>query len=168
MIQIELDFLLIDYQNLQKKKWDFNIKTMNEKDLVTFEQAKKLKELGFNWKCLYAYYGDKLEANGCKVFSLDTNGCWRIVNSFSNINSFRDAPFLYQVQDWLRVEKNIHITIDTYFPGWREGYYGFREVRYECTIIIMKEDSASREKIGNYNTYYEALNAGINEALELL
>ena len=133
---------------------------MNEKDLVTFEQAKKLKELGFREKCFYGYFEEKLQIPTID-YTLESR------NDYEN-PYWVDAPFLHQVQNWLREEKNIHITIDTYFPRWREGYYSIKEVNYECTIVIMKEDSVSREKIGNYNTYYEALNAGINKALELL
>ena len=128
---------------------------MDEKDLVTFEQAKKLKELGFREECFYGYFEEKLQIPTID-YTLESR------NDYEN-PYWVDAPFLYQVQNWLREENNTHIIIDTYFPRGLAGDYSIHE--YEC-IIINKH--GLRTTVGFHKSYNETLSAGIDKALELL
>lgn len=140
---------------------------MNEKDFVTFEQAKKLKELKFDWKTYYAYTKEKYTVYDRDIEPIE-KGELISKNSRFYINPYCiDAPFIHQVQNWLREEKKFHIVIRPYFPKWVEGNYSI--TKYCLWYNYMDE-------IGNlvdddddiYDSYYEALNAGINKALELL
>ena len=137
---------------------------MNDKDFVTFEQAEKLKELGFDWECLYHYDGYYLDSNACDYHSQNVESACMSNNTVEwNPLKYIDAPFLYQVQNWLREEKNIHISITPMFPNWREDDYNV--VTYECTIITV-EELAYNNQIGYYDSYEEALSAGIDRVLK--
>lgn len=138
---------------------------MNEKDLVTFEQAEKLKELGFDWECLYHYDGYYLESNGCDYHSQNVESACISNNTVEwNPLKYIDAPFLYQVQNWLREEKNIHIHINTYYPNWQKGDHSVLE--YECTIVNDIYNRALREDIGHFDSYHEALSAAVDYGLQ--
>jgi hypothetical protein len=74
-------------------------------NIITFEQAKVLKEAGFNRACAYAY---------------DFNGLLNDRQTFVNTDSSKIvcAPRLFEIFDWLHQEKKI--VIDFYFsrtPG---------------------------------------------------
>lgn len=113
-------------------------------DFVTFEIAKKLKEKGFNEKCLFAYndeqvinpkvvkeYGN-LSDDGYYELTEDGGGKlkWDNVYIYEQQiilrdkiiikRNFIDAPTIAQVLKWLREEKNIHIEIRLFTCG-----YGF-------------------------------------------
>lgn len=69
-----------------------------QKNFVTVEQAKLLKELGFDQYCDHVY---------------NSEGTFHITNILSfdyrERNNYYGAPTLSQVQEWLRVEKNVLI-----------------------------------------------------------
>lgn len=142
---------------------------MNEKDLVTFEQAKKLKELGFSYPTAYYYdkYGSVNQKDVDPDYIPDIYVRYSyIINNKYNTGKYNacDAPFLYQVQNWLREEKNIHITIDTYYPNWVSNDW---TLTYECIIIYL--DKHLRDCLTyRPSTYEEALSYGINKVLESL
>lgn len=138
---------------------------MNEKDFVTFEQAKKLKELGFNWECLYNYDDCGLQPNGCAYNSPDVDSSWESNNSKEyDPLGWIDAPFLYQVQNWLREEKNIHITIDTYYPGWNDGDYSITKYCFWCNLLDGTGKIIDPDDV--YDSYHEALSAAIDYGLQ--
>lgn len=132
--------------------------TMYE-DYVTFEQALKLKELEFDWKCNH-YYDSSPQILHEECQSYLTN------YSHTNNTSFISAPTLAQVQKWLR-EK---------YKFWLEPVICFTNInRYSCDIYDLKtadEENYIDEPItdieGTFNTPEEALSAGIDKALELI
>lgn len=65
-------------------------------NIITFEQAKVLKEAGFNRACAYAY---------------DFNGLLNDRQTFLNTDSSKIvcAPRLFEIFDWLHQEKKIVI-----------------------------------------------------------
>lgn len=65
-------------------------------NIITFEQAKVLKEAGFNRACAYAY---------------DFNGLLNNRQTFLNTDSSKIvcAPRLFEIFDWLHQEKKIVI-----------------------------------------------------------
>ena len=65
-------------------------------NIITFEQAKDLKEAGFNRECAYAY---------------DFNGLLNDRQTFLNTDSSKIvcAPRLFEIFDWLHQEKKIVI-----------------------------------------------------------
>ena len=79
-------------------------------DYVSFEQAKALKKLGFDWKC-FSYYRPTGDIDFCYynfedcIQRADYNNERYQPSSFYNIEA--SAPSLSQAQKWLRKEKGI-------------------------------------------------------------
>lgn len=116
-------------------------------DFVTYRQAKKLCNLGFDFKCI-AYYDE---------------GEFEYADSYSDYNSehyrynLMSAPTLAQVQKWLREKKNINVYIVPQFSGL-----------YECHIQFKRQGYGGDEEYDTKNTYEEALSSGINRAINFL
>lgn len=131
-----------------------------KEEYVTFSQAVKLKELGFDWKCLYHY------SNRGTIFSNSKGNSdgWGVYveeleYSYNKTNrGCIDAPTLSQAQAWLREDKGIFVgvTYDNNMSNYNP--YGFR------VQIPMCND---RSALG-FHEYNQALSAGIDKALELL
>lgn len=146
-----------------------------KEEFVTFEQAVKLKELGFDWKCFayYTYLGnlgfdhpieDILDSkiiyenfNDTRISELYSIGC--------------SAPTLSQVQKWLRERHNIFTSVNIYFPNYKDDDYSF--AKYGFVYIDRRNNRAVRiESDYNYNqlfdTYEEAVSGVIDKVLEIL
>ena len=130
-------------------------------DFVTYKQAVKLKELGFDWHDQYnqMYYATQNYCEGNNQFFFDTIGPGDLISSPKMKEDENDgwiededycvlAPTLAQAQKWLR-EKGIYL-----FVTMEESHYYW---------YIGKEF-----QIGNCDTYEQALSFGIDRALELL
>ena len=121
-------------------------------DYVSLEQAKLLKENGFPQEF----------TNGCKVFCTVGEFKGKIV-SYNDCASERDkksiaAPSLYVVQKWLRNEHNIHLVIHKdRIDEW--SVYGHEISPIEFTVFSF---------LTGFDSYEEALSAGITKALESL
>jgi len=111
---------------------------------VTFEQAKLLKEKGFDGRCNSVYTTDGNILLGVNVNLLD-----RIY-----------APEHYQVVEWLRVEKGIWIVIN--IGSSRTGYY--------ATYTNVTTLGGSEIRIGDvsYETPQEAYSAAFDYILKEL
>lgn len=123
-------------------------------DYVTSEQAKKLKELGFDWECNHIYKKDFF--NQWSFFHC-------LQDAYGNHNQGGkgeaitiSAPTLAQAQKWLR-EKGKIILINV-VPEIKQYYWNLYDESFHFR-------GACNE---NYNTYEEALSAGIDKALALL
>ena len=125
---------------------------MNE-DYVSFEVAKQLKEKGFKWLVNHYYnkYGN---------FN-NTYGTWE---NYSDLigELMISAPTLCIAQKWLRETKDIHIIINV----CANGYYAVLW-KTNGTFIKMLVDIGPNNG-GVWNTYEDALNAGILETLKLI
>lgn len=119
-------------------------------ELVSFEQAKSLKELGFvqgNDNC-QAYYklNDRISCVHFNYLTLLVRG------GITPDEAYR-APELELAAKWLRDEKNIQLTVR--FRG-KKWYYDIMS-GYEILSIGKDEE-----------TYEQALSAGIDKAIEIL
>ena len=125
-------------------------------DFVTFEQAMKLKDLGFDWDC-HAYY-DKRRQDGVIDRALKFQN-YNYDNDYMNSVS---APTIYQAQKWLREVQNIHIEIKYTSNPQYEPWVGKVVVieNYPKVNTIINTDTC--------DTYEEALSEGIDNALGLL
>ena len=129
---------------------------MNHEDYVSFEQAKALKELGFDWDCGAYYYTDTKEFRG-NISPDNHNYRSEIVAS---------APTLYQAQKWLREKYKL----------WLETVICITNVnQYSCDIYDLKTadedgymDGPTTDIEGTFNTPEQSLSAGIDKAIELL
>ena len=113
-------------------------------DYVSLETARLLKEAGFDWKCEW-FFTEK-ELLGHSNISKNHNeipeygGCSR--------------PTLSLAAKWLREENNIYVEVIRKFTCWRFSLINLNPV---CIIKLIA---------GNFNTYEEALEEGLKEALE--
>lgn len=130
---------------------------MNTEDFVTYEQAVKLKELGFDWKCLYFY--PITSALGIKRNC--SHGDFNSIQmSFdSKYGEIFSAPTLAQAQKWLRNVKKADIIVtledETDDP-------------YQVEVYINKVCVSGHWRHGFFTDFDEALSVGISKALELL
>lgn len=117
-----------------------------EDDFVTYEQAVKLKELGFDWKCknYYSYEDKALKEIACINHNRE---------KFLRICS---APTIAQAAKWLRDVKGIKVyALYEYFA---EKWY------YHCGLNVNRTKCSD----ASYATYESALSAGIDTALKML
>lgn len=134
-------------------------------DFVTYEQAKALKELGFNWKCNHYYntetkefienhndYSPEDSFSDCSSYD-NHNSCWNCIS----------APTLAQAQKWLSEVKGITMLVsiatnkETYIT--KKVFY-FKWFNSEFILCGVSKC--------HYATYNEALSEAINKAIELL
>jgi len=73
------------------------------------------------------------------------------------------CPTLYVAQKWLRETKNLHIEIYRSAVG-----YGYAIVKADNGTWQEDDDSRGPNDGGLWDTYEEALEAGIKEALKLI
>lgn len=123
-------------------------------ELVTLETAKLLKDKGFNWKCEHIIDRNKVITK------------YNLPQSMSCCTEIDDeaveflCPTLYVAQKWLRDTKCLHIEI-----GYMYGDYWLYDI---LTIPTHDLIGLSDRPIVRYNTYEEALEAGIKECLKLI
>lgn len=121
-------------------------------ELVTLETAKQLRKKGFN--------------EYCKDIIREDNG--RMMQSVFRTN--KDLPkgaYSRPTQSiaakWLREIKNLHIEIYRNACG-----YGYVIVKANNGTWMKADDAKGPNDGGNWDTYEEALEAGIFEALKLI
>lgn len=134
---------------------------MNTEDFVTYEQALALKKLGFNEDSFYHYNQEnQLRAN----FSIDTEGS--IIEGYflrnnTDFSIFITAPTLVQAQKWLRKEKKLSVEP---FSSLKKGKYTYQIIYVETGFDYKSFKTLSYR----FNSYEEALSAGITVCLKLL
>lgn len=109
-------------------------------ELVTLETAKMLKEKGFSQR--------KYLIN---------------VSTLHNCYKYLSVPPQSVAQRWLRETKDLHIEIYRSAVG-----YGYAIVKADNGTWQEDDDSRGPNDGGLWNTYEEALEAGIQEALKLI
>lgn len=113
---------------------------MNKEDYVSLEVAKLLKEKGY-----------------------DIKGKCYVENSFTNKETYYPKETLYEAAKWLRNNQNIHIVVDNYACGYAWFLY-----KADNGTRISEYAEEGPNDGGCWDTYEEALNAGIIEALKLI
>ena len=123
-------------------------------ELVTLETAKLLKEKGFDWKCEHLIDRNKV------IRKYDLPQSMSCCTEIDNEPVEFLCPTLYVAQKWLRDTKCLHIEI-----GYMYGDYWLYDI---LTIPTHDLIGLSDRPIFRYNTYEEALEAGIKECLKLI
>lgn len=132
---------------------------MTHEDYVTFEQAKALKELGFDWEVSQYYWVKK----GGVIEMASIHPSDRVnpnINGWGRDNKF-SAPTLYQAQKWLREVKGISVEPVSC------GYEINGNIDWSSFICLLK-DKLGYDQTATLSSYEQALSAGIDKALELL
>lgn len=109
-------------------------------ELITLETAKLLKEKGFQQR--------KYLIN---------------VSTLHHCYKYLSVPPQSVAQKWLRETKNLHIEIYRNACG-----YGYAIVKANNGTWMEDDDAKGPNDGGNWDTYEEALEAGIFEALKLI
>lgn len=123
---------------------------MRREDYVSFEVAKLLKEKGYCWPSDSFYTLEGL----IKFRS--------IADNFNRLTAY-SRPCLYDAQKWLRTKYNIHVMMGNN----ASGYYWALNKADNGTFIYDYNDSGPNDG-SCWDTYEEALNAGILETLKLI
>lgn len=137
---------------------------MTHEDFVTYEQAIKLKELGFNWLC-DKYYATQNYCEGNNPYDFVTIGAGDLIyypkyREDENDGWIPDeewcvsAPTLAQAQKWLREVKETEVIVDR-----------IDDVVYSYTIYGQLANFSAKT---HFNFYEQALKIGIDRAIELL
>lgn len=119
-----------------------------ESIFVPLNIAKILKEKGYNKPALACY--DKLD-----MLSTYSKDVFKPKN-YNNSGYCCSAPLYQQVIDWFRESHHIHVAASS-FPVYN-GKYG---IQYSRSVISSGWQPES-------DTYYDALNKAIEEALKLI
>lgn len=126
-------------------------------ELVTLETAKLLKEKGFVWKCEHLIDRNKVITK------------YDLPQSMSCCTEIDDEPVeflcptLYIAQKWLRETKNIHICVYNCACG-----YGYEISKADNGTHIASSAYKGTNDGGEWDSYEEALESGIQEALKLI
>lgn len=147
---------------------------MNE-EFVSEKTAQLAKSANFNEKCLFIYNNGELYQINNIGYTKSNSMCNSELNKYSNSVS---APTQTQLSKWLRTEHNVHVVpILSTCNNIGKGVY-------KCNIIFPDDNGtalstssliyyAYKETVAdkyciNIGTYEEALEAGLQMALETL
>ena len=120
-------------------------------ELVTLETAKLLKEKGFNEPCMIA-----MNIEDGRQYGTNRTNSELPIKVCSH-------PTQSVTQKWLRETKNLHIEIYRNACG-----YGYAIVKADSGTWMEDDNFKGPNDGGNWDTYEEALEAGIQEALKLI
>jgi len=115
-----------------------------KEQLISFKTAKLAKEKGFN-EIVSTAYGRSQE-------SLYESNC----TNRNSENIFLSAPTQSLLQKWLREVHNIHIEVHNLGMKW---WFNLKEIDSDNAALFISD---------NYNSYEEALEVGLQEALKLI
>ena len=136
---------------------------MIEEQFVSFDTARMLKEAGFDVPCRGIYRAYRI---GTSVFheydrkSAKDDLCW---NSTDGFQYEYLAPTQALAAKWLREAHHINVYACFDYEKFDERKWFFTR---EHTMV--NDDSAVYCSITNYNSYEEALEAGLKHSLELV
>ena len=137
---------------------------------VSFDLAKKLKEKGFVCDLPFAMYNElgqfALLATSAPIRKAESGYTYRDYYDYEDFdeNDFI-APTIAQVLKWLREEKNIHISPVLWGMGWYVDIQSFTKETDEDYVYY---DVDNKFQSIDYETYEEAVIAGVNYCLENL
>lgn len=129
-------------------------------DFATYEQAIKLKELGFNEPCNHLYNINGLEENIEAAHNYTTYIHWNSCNT----SLFVAAPTLYQVQKWLMKKHNIKI-IPKYV---KNNFYTCKMFWVDSQGFEQFTQCEEKPYVINLESYEKALSVGIDCAIKYL
>lgn len=154
-----------------------------EETLVSFEVAKLLKENGFNESCPYYYvqeFGNSeylKNLHGTIIECKTTNEHGDVIGYYKRKNSSGQphiiiAPTQSLAQKWIREVHGIFLTVECDSAGhFRYHAYNLDAYNSKYPKYLGIEDTGLFEfgnDIYEYNTYEEALEEGIKQALQLI
>ena len=132
------------------------MKTINHEYYVSLEVAKLLEQVGFDWKCKYAYI---VTSEG--DMPIGEEGM--LTDYVENVNWVVKAPTLDVAQRWLREVKDIDVYIFPTTNNKRGCVYEWGIKTFGRALWVEGQPYTNQ-----YETYEEAQEAGIKKALEII
>ena len=126
-------------------------------EFVTLETAKLLKEKGFKEDVFTFYEVDCVEGDMILSETYDES------ENFNEKNDCLSAPTQSLAQKWLRETKNIHICVYNCACG-----YGYEISKADNGTHMASSVYKGTNDGEEWDSYEEALEAGIQEALKLI
>lgn len=126
-------------------------------EFVTLETAKLLKEKGFKEDVFTFYEVDCVEGDMILSETYDES------ENFNEKNDCLSAPTQSLAQKWLRETKNIHICVYNCACG-----YGYELSKADNGTHITSSVYEGTNDGGEWDTYEEVLETGLQEALKLI
>lgn len=123
---------------------------------ITVETAKLAAEKGYKEGCDKTY-----TAKGGNICSPYYGSIF--YNGDDNGDSVYEAPYQAELQDWLRAVHDIYVAIDRNMCGWNIALQRTDGFLIKTRFIINGPNSGNA-----WDTYEEALEAGLQEALKLI
>jgi hypothetical protein len=111
-----------------------------EKQFVPYDLALKLKEKGFNEKCLGYYQNNELIITNITFYEIEKHNLGIL------------APLWQQVIDWLRIKYTIDLFVRQITKDGR-AYFKITKIDTE-------------DKIKGYSNFYDTVNIALNKAIE--
>lgn len=147
------------------------MKIINHECYVSPEVAKLLKKVGFDWSSFTYYDINNVLCLSDVLITKESSDLTEHINCL--------APTLEVVQRWLREVNNVSVEVKTlrWVNRYQDGKYTVSYIHelwsIDTSIIPNKEDKFNRYTTDcvyntEYQTYEEALEAGINKALEII
>lgn len=141
-------------------------------EYLNYKLSKLAKEKGFDEPCLAKYMLD-IKGDTVPHFRINYEREGRLFNhngydtSHLNGNEGKDflwsAPTHQQMVDWLRDEHGILVSVASYRKKFAEDF----NMKGQHSMFVVKEDE--QVEIGDeFIDYYDALNKGIEEGLNLI
>lgn len=127
---------------------------MNDKDFVSLDVAKLLKDKGFDEDCVACYLGDRLFYIPSNVRGSDIEIIGQVSRSYKDMAIL--APVLSQAMRWLATKYKVCISVSLGKSG--DTYIS----------LITKWGDIPMNDFKEYETYSEALNEGMKKALQTL
>jgi len=133
---------------------------MNTKELplVTFEQAKRLKKLGFDWE-IFEFYAENGNSNHWKNAKYDMPKNWNIMHDYKSYDIFYSAPTVALALKWMRDVKGIRCSLNQVLIfGKTSNRYSFSYNKtYGCEYCTQE-----------FDTYESAESTLLDELLRIL
>lgn len=126
-------------------------------EFVTLETAKLLKEKGFKEDVFTFYEADCVEGDMILSETYDES------ENFNEKNDCLSAPTQSLAQKWLRETKNIHICVYNCACG-----YGYEISKADNGTHMASSVYKGTNDGEEWDSYEEALEAGLQEALKLI
>ena len=148
---------------------------MNEQ-LISFKTDRLAKEKGFNEPCYFYYYDNECLNTPFIENGSSTDVEFRVdVEDFLEKHNFEyydkfSAPTQSLLQKWFREVKLIDISVGYNYCKEIKNKHGFLpESFYQCCITDIRNNDIISDTVGyGSKTYEDALEMGLQEALELI
>ena len=152
--------------NREQRTYRITINSKEDQPMITeqyvsFDTAKLLKEAGFNVPCRGVYVTDR--TGYCEFREYENRQttddlCWNTEDGFQYEYL---APTQALAVRWLREVHNIHLFVNYFFED---------NMWFYVTVDLTESDEVKgiHPNESNYESYEEALEAGLQEALKLI